>query len=140
MLTVPARGPKSPGKMSGMETFNPLRDAVPLSEIKRVLVIKLRHHGDVLVSSPVFSAPLHEMTEANLDSLPRVGILQLPAEQRVTMVPGPTTEEKVAQHLASFGLAGGDFIHIHPASRWFFKYWPVEHKFVSTVQDELTAP
>jgi len=41
--------------MAAMENFNPLRDAVPVGEIKRALVIKLRHHGDVLVSSPVFS-------------------------------------------------------------------------------------
>ena len=42
--------------MPAMNEFNPLRDAVPLGEIRRALVIKLRHHGDVLVASPVFSA------------------------------------------------------------------------------------
>ncbi|CAG0964913.1 heptosyltransferase III [Burkholderiales bacterium] len=34
---------------------SPLTDAVPLAEVKRVLVTKLRHHGDVLLTSPVFS-------------------------------------------------------------------------------------
>ena len=32
----------SPGKMPGMENFNPLRDAIPVGEIRRALVIKLR--------------------------------------------------------------------------------------------------
>lgn len=32
-----------------------LKDAIDLSRLDRVLVIKLRHHGDVLLSSPVFS-------------------------------------------------------------------------------------
>ena len=222
--------------MPGMETFNPLRDAVPLGEIKRVLVIKLRHHGDVLVSSPVFSVlkahapqveidalvyadtaemltlhpaitqvqcidrkwkqlgtigqikaelalynalksraydlvihltehwrgawlcrllkprwsvgpvvkgrskrwrqsfthlqsmhnPLRHMAETNLDALRRIGIQPGSAERHMMLVPGPAAEASVARHLASFGLAGGNFIHIHPASRWFFKCWPVE--------------
>lgn len=224
--------------MPPMETFNPLRDAVPLAEIKRVLVIKLRHHGDVLVSSPVFSvlkahapqveidalvyadtaemltfhpaiasvhtidrkwkqlgaigqlkaelalfnslkarhydliihltehwrgawlcrllkprwsvgpavggrskrwrqsfthlqtAPrnaLRHMVETNLDALRRLGIQPAAAERRLTLVPGAAAEASVAAHLHGFGLAGGDFIHVHPASRWFFKCWPVEH-------------
>src|SRR3954469_16235644 len=33
-----------------------LKDAVPLAELKRALVIKLRHHGDVLLASPVLTA------------------------------------------------------------------------------------
>jgi heptosyltransferase-3 len=222
--------------MPGMKNFNPLRDAVPPGEIRRALVIKLRHHGDVLVSSPVFSvlkahAPqveidalvyadtaemltLHpaiarvhsidrkwkklglvgqfraekalydqlqaagydliihltehwrgawlcrllkprwsvgpvvagrnkywqrsfshlqttpanarrHMVETNLDALRRIGIQPTPDERRMTLVPGPAAEAQVTEHLAGFGLPGGDFIHIHPASRWFFKCWPV---------------
>ena len=222
--------------MPGMENFNPLRDAIPVGEIRRALVIKLRHHGDVLVSSPVFSAlkahapqveidalvyadtaemvtlhpaiaqvhtidrkwkqlgamgqlkaelalynalqargydliihltehwrgawlcrllkprwsvgpavrgrskrwkqsfthiqtmhnPQRHMAEANLDSLRRLGIQPGPEERRLTLVPGGAAESAVAQHLAGFGLSGKDFIHVHPASRWFFKCWPVE--------------
>ena len=223
--------------MPGMETFNPLRDAVPTGEIRRALVIKLRHHGDVLLSSPVFSvlkaqapqveidalvyadtaemltlhpaiaevhsidrkwkqlgafgqlqaelallrqlkarrydliihltehwrgawlcrllqprwsvgpvvkgrskrwqrsfthlqsAPknaLRHTAEANLDALRRIGIQPAPEERRLTLVPGAAAEASVAQHLAGFGLSGRDFIHIHPASRWFFKCWPVD--------------
>lgn len=32
------------------------RDAVPLDSLRRVLVIKLRHHGDVLLTAPVFAS------------------------------------------------------------------------------------
>lgn len=32
-----------------------LKDAVPLEECRRALVVKLRHHGDVLLASPVLS-------------------------------------------------------------------------------------
>ncbi|WP_412478604.1 putative lipopolysaccharide heptosyltransferase III [Azonexus sp. IMCC34839] len=219
-----------------MENFNPLRDAIPAGEIRRALVIKLRHHGDVLVSSPVFSAlkasapqaeidalvyadtaemvtlhpavaevhtidrkwkklgvvgqakaelalfnalkarqydliihltehwrgawlcrllkprwsvgpavkgrskrwkqsfthvqtmhnALRHMAETNLDALRRLGIQPGPDERRLKLVPGEPAERAVAAHLAGFGLAGKDFIHVHPASRWFFKCWPVE--------------
>src|SRR6266850_154051 len=33
-----------------------VKDAVPLGECGRVLVIKLRHHGDVLLAAPVLNA------------------------------------------------------------------------------------
>ena len=222
--------------MPAMNAFNPLRDAIPAGEIRRALVIKLRHHGDVLVSSPVFSAlkahaplaeidalvyvdtaemltlhpavaqvhtidrqwkklgaigqtkaelalfnvlkarrydlvihltehwrgawlcrllkprwavgpvvkgrpkrwkesfthlqtihnPLRHMAETNLDALRRLGIQPGPDERRLTLVPGAAAEQVVAGHLAGFGLAGKDFIHVHPASRWFFKCWPVD--------------
>lgn len=219
-----------------MNAFNPLRDAIPPAEIRRVLVIKLRHHGDVLVSSPVFSAlkaaapqaeidalvyadtaemislhpavaqvhvidrkwkqlgvlgqlaaerdlfqalrgrrydliihltehwrgawlcrllkprwsvgpsvrgrgrrwresfthvqtvhnALRHMAETNLDALRRLGIPPAPEARRLMMVPGAAAEAAVRVHLAGFGLRGGDFIHVHPASRWFFKCWPAE--------------
>ena len=43
-----------------------VKDPVPLGALRRALIIKLRHHGDVLLSSPVFSvlrahAPLVEI-------------------------------------------------------------------------------
>ncbi len=235
-------------RMPAMETFNPLRDAVPLGEIKRALVIKLRHHGDVLVSSPVLSvlkahAPqveidalvyadtaemlslhpalsqlhlidrkwkklgvvaqakaelalfkalkargydliihltehwrgawlcrllkprwsvgprvkgrskrwrqsfshiqampgnaLRHMAETNLDALRRIGIQPRPDERRLLLVPGPEADAAVARHLADFGLQGGDFIHVHPASRWFFKCWSVER--MAALVDRLQA-
>jgi heptosyltransferase-3 len=223
--------------MPAMGNFNPLRDAIPVGEIRRVLVIKLRHHGDVLLSSPVFSvlkahAPqaeidalvyadtaemltlhpaisqvhvidrkwkqrgkfaqlgeemalfqmlkgrrydliihltehwrgawlcrlltprwsvgpavsgrgrswkasfthvqgvpphaLRHTAETNLDALRRLGIQPGADERRLTLVPGEAAEKRVASLLGGLGLAEGGFIHIHPASRWFFKCWPVD--------------
>ena len=52
-----------------MDNFNPLRDAIPVGEIRRALVIKLRHHGDVLVSSPVCSVLKVHAPQAEIDAL-----------------------------------------------------------------------
>ena len=219
-----------------MNTFNPLRDAIPVGNIARALVIKLRHHGDVLVSTPVFSAlkahapqveidalvyadtadmvtlhpdiahvhqidrkwkhlgffgqlqaerqllatlkarqydlivhltehwrgawlcrllkprwavgpgmpargkfwassfthqqrmhnPLRHMVETNLDALRRIGIQPASHERHLTLIPGEAATDAVRRHLAGFGLEGKAFIHVHPASRWFFKCWPVD--------------
>ena len=47
-----------------------LKDALPLNTIRRVLVIKLRHHGDVLLTSPVFSALKARLpADAEIDAL-----------------------------------------------------------------------
>ena len=46
-----------------------LPDAVPLSEIRRVLVTKLRHHGDVLLTSPVFSTLKRAAPHVEIDAL-----------------------------------------------------------------------
>ena len=44
-------------------------DAVPLGTIKRVLVTKLRHHGDVLLASPVFTALKRAGPHLSIDAL-----------------------------------------------------------------------
>ena len=46
-----------------------LPDAVPLSEIRRALVTKLRHHGDVLLASPVFSTLARAAPHVEIDAL-----------------------------------------------------------------------
>jgi heptosyltransferase-3 len=48
---------------------SPLSDPVPLPEIHRVLVTKLRHHGDVLLASPVFSTLARALPGAEIDAL-----------------------------------------------------------------------
>ena len=45
------------------------RDAIPVGKLRRVLIIKLRHHGDVLLSSPVFSVLKTQAPNAELDAL-----------------------------------------------------------------------
>jgi len=46
-----------------------VKDPVPLGEVNRVLVIKLRHHGDVLLSSPVFSVLKAHAPHIEIDAL-----------------------------------------------------------------------
>jgi len=46
-----------------------LPDAVPTAELRRVLVIKLRHHGDVLLSAPVFSTLKRIAPQCEIDAL-----------------------------------------------------------------------
>ncbi|MCQ4145590.1 putative lipopolysaccharide heptosyltransferase III [Vogesella sp. AC12] len=46
-----------------------LKDAIDLSAVRRVLVIKLRHHGDVLLSSPVLSVLKTHAPHAEIDAL-----------------------------------------------------------------------
>jgi heptosyltransferase-3 len=46
-----------------------VRDAVPLEECARVLVVKLRHHGDVLLASPVLSALKARAPALEIDAL-----------------------------------------------------------------------
>lgn len=47
----------------------PLADAVDPALLRRVLVIKLRHHGDVLLTSPVFTALKNNLPQVEADAL-----------------------------------------------------------------------
>src|SRR5258707_9156637 len=44
-------------------------DAIDVSGLRRVLVIQLRHHGDVLVSSPVFTVLKNRAPALEIDAL-----------------------------------------------------------------------
>lgn len=44
-------------------------DAIPLGDLRRALVIKLRHHGDVLLASPVFSVLKNHAPQVEIDAL-----------------------------------------------------------------------
>ena len=46
-----------------------LKDRVDLQRVRRVLVTKLRHHGDVLLASPVFSVLKHHAPHVEIDAL-----------------------------------------------------------------------
>ncbi len=216
---------------------HPLKDAVDLSSVSRALLVKLRHHGDVLLTSPVFSVlkreaphleldalvygetrdmlslhpaianvyaidrawkretpwtrlrhewrllkqlrarrydllihlteshrgallaqwlaprvsvaqrypkrrgrfwhgsfthlysipakPRHRV-ELHLDALRRIGIYPAQEERGLTLVPGPEAEASVEELLRQSGLARGQFIHLHPTSRWLFKCWEID--------------
>jgi heptosyltransferase-3 len=44
-------------------------DAIDFGGVRRALVIKLRHHGDVLLTSPVFTVLKHAVPHAEVDGL-----------------------------------------------------------------------
>jgi len=46
-----------------------LKDRVDLQSVRRVLVTKLRHHGDVLLASPVFSVLKNHAPHVEIDAL-----------------------------------------------------------------------
>jgi heptosyltransferase-3 len=46
-----------------------LKDAIDLQSVRRVLVIKLRHHGDVLLASPVFTVLKNHAPHLEVDAL-----------------------------------------------------------------------
>jgi heptosyltransferase-3 len=46
-----------------------LPDAIDLKSLRRVLVIKLRHHGDVLLTSPVFTVLKNRAPHLEIDAL-----------------------------------------------------------------------
>ena len=46
-----------------------VRDAVPLEECGRALVVKLRHHGDVLLATPVLSLLKARSPRLEVDAL-----------------------------------------------------------------------
>lgn len=49
--------------------WSPLQDAVDLTQVQRALIIKLRHFGDVLLTSPVFTALKRAAPHVELDAL-----------------------------------------------------------------------
>ena len=46
-----------------------LKDAVPIEGLRRALVVKLRHHGDVLLASPVLAALKAAKPDLEIDAL-----------------------------------------------------------------------
>lgn len=73
--------------------------------------------------------------ENNLDALRRIGIHIDAEDKRLTLIPGATAEQAAAGHLRRLGLEAGNFILIHPTSRWLFKCWTEEK--VATLAGQL---
>ena len=91
--------------------------------------------------SHLYREPLNSSrhtVEKNLDALRRVGIFPAADARALTLIAGREAEARVDRLLDELGVArapgeGEDrgglprrFVHVHPASRWFFKCWPVE--------------
>ncbi len=76
---------------------------------------------------PVPGGTFRHTVETQLDALRRIGLFPGEGERMLTLDPGEAAREDVRHRLEQHGLAGKDFIHIHPASRWMFKCWPAGH-------------
>lgn len=63
--------------------------------------------------------------DSHLDALRRIGVQPAAEACRLRMIPGAEAQAQVDTLLAQHGLNDKDFIQLHPASRWFFKCWPV---------------
>ncbi len=210
-------------------------DAIPLEQVRRALIIKLRHHGDVLLTTPVFSVlkehaphieidglvyadtapmlslhpalsqlhtidrnwkklgllarlkaewalkralksraydlvihltehprgarlvrqlqprwsvapskrnaywkntfthfygphtnPKRHTVETHLDAARRLGLNLDRSDRRLTLVPGRDATHNISQLLKKHALEAGNYVHIHPTSRWLFKCWRID--------------
>ena len=81
---------------------------------------------------PIVGGGRRHQVELNLDALRRIGVQPALSERKVTFVPGPDAERRIAEL-----VEGVSFIHVHPASRWHFKCWPAERN--AELIDRLAA-
>jgi heptosyltransferase-3 len=65
---LPSATSAARGAAPAPSAFRP-SDAVDLASLRRALVVKLRHHGDVLLASPVFSVLARHAPHLEIDAL-----------------------------------------------------------------------
>jgi heptosyltransferase-3 len=68
------------------------------------------------------TTPRHTV-EIHLDALRRLGVYPEGMEKRLQLTAGPSAEEMIAELFATHQLQAGNYIVVHPASRWMFKSW-----------------
>ena len=68
------------------------------------------------------TTPRHTV-ECNLDALRRLGLQPASGDRRLVLVPGAADVARAAALLDQHGLRSGEFIQLHPGSRWMFKAW-----------------
>ena len=66
------------------------------------------------------------MVEVNLDALRRIGIQPAEDARQLRLSIGKAEEGHLARLFGQHGLIPKQFLHLHPASRWFFKCWTVD--------------
>jgi heptosyltransferase III len=81
--------------------------------------------------------PRHTV-EIHLDALRRLGIQPGADERGLTLVTGPGAEGAVNGLLEAHQVIPGEFIHIHPTSRWMFKCWEADKfaELINRLQDQ----
>lgn len=82
-----------------------LKDAIPLDTLKRALIIKLRHHGDVLLTSPVFSVLKTHAPQIEIEALVYADTAQMlslhPAITRLHLIDRQWKKLGALRHLAA---------------------------------------
>ncbi len=74
---------------------------------------------------PRAAAGKRHTVESHLDALRRIGIQPSATQRQLCLVAGEEADRTVDGALRQAHLAGRQFVHIHPASRWWFKGWTV---------------
>ena len=82
------------------------------------------------------ATPRHTV-ECNLDALRRLGLQPAGGERRLVLVPAAADEARADALLQEHGLQAGQFIQLHPGSRWLFKCWTPEQ--YAALIDRLAA-
>ena len=74
--------------------------------------------------------------EIHLDALRRIGVYPAAEQRQLTLVPGHNAEATLAAKLEQQGLQAGQYILVHPTSRWLFKSWTAENMaaLINTLQ------
>lgn len=73
---------------------------------------------------PVNSKKRHT-AEKHLDALRRVGLYPTSDQRRLVAAPGEKAVANIDKVMADHEIKSGEYIHIHPTSRWLFKSWDV---------------
>ncbi len=76
--------------------------------------------------------PRHTV-EVHLDALRRLGIYPAAEDRRLVLVPGADAEDNAAKLMHQHELSRGDYLVIHPTSRWMFKGW-ARHGFAEVIK------
>ncbi len=105
-----------------------IKDAIDFNKIKKVLVIKLRHHGDVLLTSPVFQVLKNHHPHLQMDALVYADTQDMltlhPAINQVHTIdrnwkkPGPKEQFKNELGLLNKLKAEGYDLVIHLTEHW----------------------
>jgi heptosyltransferase-3 len=66
--------------------------------------------------------PRHTV-EIHLDALRRLGIYPAMEDRRLVLMPGTDATKRVSELMHQHGLRPGEYLLIHPTSRWMFKGW-----------------
>lgn len=81
--------------------------------------------------------PRHTV-EIHLDALRRLGIQPGADERGLTLATGDAVEGAVNGLLEAHRVTPGEYIHVHPTSRWMFKCWDAERfaELINRLQDQ----